>query len=89
MELLVPWSEGMLLHHCDTKAQEWSALYISALTVSGDIAGDMTFDKDSDRWTLDFTATEAGTKTIKISGTGSHSIIYDTGTDDTKAYLPQ
>lgn len=79
-----PGKKGCYYTIVDTKAQEWSALYISSLTVSGDIAGDMTFDKDSDRWTLDFTATEAGTKTIKISGAGSQ-YNYNTGTDDTKA----
>ncbi len=79
-----PGQKGCYYTTVDTPNKKWSALYIPKLTVSGDLEGDMTFDKDSDRWTLDFTATAAGTKTIKISGTSS-LYNYDTGTDDTKA----
>lgn len=78
-----PGQKGCYYTTVDTPNKKWSALYIPKLTVSGDLEGDMTFDKDSDRWTLDFTATAAGTKTIKISGTSS-LYNYDTGTDDTK-----
>lgn len=79
-----PGQKGCYYTTVDTPNKKWSALYIPKLTVSGDLEGDMTFDKDSDRWTLDFTATAAGTKSIKISGTSS-LYNYDTGTDDTKA----
>lgn len=79
-----PGLKGCYYTIVNTNTKLWSALYIPTLTVSGDITGDMTFDKDSDKWTLDFTADAAGTKTIKISGTGAQ-YKYDTGTDDTKA----
>jgi len=79
-----PGQTGCYYTVVDTKAKEWSAMYISSLKVSGDLAGNMTFAKDSDRWTLDFTATEAGTKTVKIDGTGLQ-YNHDTSTDDTKA----
>ena len=52
-----PGQKGCYYTTVDTPNKKWSALYIPKLTVSGDLEGDMTFDKDSDRWTLDFTAT--------------------------------
>lgn len=79
-----PGQKGCYYTIVDTPNKKWSAQFIPALTVSGDLAGDMTFDKDSDRWTLDFTADAACTKTIKISGTSS-LYNYDTGTDDANA----
>ena len=65
----------------NTLRQEWSALYIPSLSVSGDIRGEMAYDRQNNRWTLSFRAASAGTAVIRISGTGRQ---YDvsTGTDD-------
>ncbi len=65
----------------NTNDEVWSAENIPVLTVSGDISGDMTFDKASVTWTLAFTATSTS-NTIKISGDGH---LYDNSTGD-KAY---
>ena len=54
----------------NTNRKFWSALSIPALTISGDISGEMTFDRPNVKWTLPFTATST-TITISISGTGN------------------
>lgn len=79
-----PGQKGCYYTIVDTKEKEWSALYISALTVSGDLSGEMTYDKDNNKWTYDFTATTAGNINVKMSGTGAQYNV-NTGTDDTKA----
>lgn len=79
-----PGLKGCYYTIVNTVKKEWSALYIPSLTVSGDLSGDMTYDKDNNKWTLDFTATKAGDVSVKISGTGAQYDI-NTGTDDTKA----
>ncbi len=79
-----PGQKGCYYTIMDTKNREWSALYIPKLSVSGDLKGDMTFDEDSDRWTYDFTAVQAGDVTFKISGTGAQYNV-KTGTDDKSA----
>jgi len=67
----------------NTVKQEWTALYIPALTVSGDIAGEMTYNRKENTWTLTFTADQAGTKTIQKAGTGRQfTVDTGTGTDD-------
>ncbi len=68
----------------NTVRQEWTALSIPSLTVSGDINGEMTFDRKTCTWTLTYQAESAGTATIRISGTGAQ---YNstTGTDDAAA----
>lgn len=53
----------------NTNRKFWSALSIPALTVSGDISGEMTFDRPNVKWTLPFTATST-TITVSVSGTG-------------------
>ena len=72
-------------YHVDfnTNKKTWSALLIPALTVSGDISGEMIFDRPNVKWTLPFTATTTSL-TIQISGSGKQ---YDnaTGTDDAAA----
>ncbi len=64
----------------NTRTQQWSALYIASLSVSGDIQGNMVFDRPNVRWTLTFTAEQAGPVTVNIAGNGQ---LYDitTGTD--------
>lgn len=72
----------------DTNNSEWSALYISSLSVSGDITGEMTsdngYDRKSNKWTLTFNAESAGAKTIRIAGEGFQYNV-STGTDDASA----
>ncbi|MCD7937670.1 MAG: DUF5114 domain-containing protein [Tannerellaceae bacterium] len=61
----------------DTPAKEWSALYLPELTVSGDIAGEMTFDRPNNRWIYVFNATSTGSRTIRLNTTGklfNHSV---------------
>lgn len=68
----------------NTQRQEWSALHIPSLTVSGDIAGEMTYNRKENKWTLTFNAEQTGSKTIQISGTGAQYNA-QTGTDDAAA----
>ncbi len=63
----------------DTQIGEWTALSIPALAVSGDVTGEMTFDKASTTWSLTFENAAAGTKNVTISGTGN---LYSNATGD-------
>lgn len=67
----------------NTTTKQWSTLYIPVLTVSGDITGDMIFDRPNAKWTMAFTATTTSMN-IQLSGTGN---LYDytTGTTDASA----
>ncbi len=67
----------------NTNKKTWSALYIPSLAVSGDISGDMVFDRPNVKWTLPFTA-KTTTLSLKIDGNG---LLYDnsTGTNDASA----
>ena len=78
-----PGQGGCYYVDFNTNAQNWSALWIPTLTVSGDISGELTFDRPNVKWTLPFTATSTS-MTIQISGTGKQ---YNnaTGTDDVAA----
>lgn len=79
-----PGQTGCYYTVVNTVRQEWSALYIPSLTVSGDIAGEMAYNRKENKWTLTFNAESAGAKTIRIAGTG---LQYNsmTGTDDNAA----
>ena len=79
-----PGPSGCYYTVVNTLRQEWSALYIPSLSVSGDIRGEMAYDRQNNRWTLSFRAASAGTAVIRISGTGRQ---YDvsTGTDEAAA----
>lgn len=76
-----PASSGCYYTVVNTLTQEWSALLVSALTVSGDINGDMTFNRASNQWTLTYNATSTGNINIRISGSGKQYNA-NTGTDD-------
>lgn len=80
-----PGQAGSFYTIVNTKENEnwWSALWLPTLTVSGDISGDMVFDRQANIWRLAFNATP-GTATITISGTGKQYNI-TTGTDDDAA----
>lgn len=79
-----PGPAGCYYTVVNTVRQEWSALHIPSLMVSGDINGEMTYDRKGNRWTLSYKSAQAGTATIRISGTGSQ-YNSQTGTDDAAA----
>lgn len=68
----------------NTNKKVWSALYIPTLIISGDLEGEMTFDRPNVKWTLTFDAPQAGNMTIRATGTGKQ-YDYSTGTDDALA----
>ena len=76
-----PALSGCYYVNVNTNKKVWSALYISNLTVNGDIEGEMTFDRPNMRWTMTFNAAQAGNLTIRTSGTGQ-LYDYSTGTDN-------
>lgn len=78
-----PGVSGCYYVDVNTTKKQWSALLIPALTVSGDISGDMTFDRPNNKWTIPFTTTST-TVTVQISGTGKQYNV-STGTDDAAA----
>lgn len=82
--LWFPGIGGCYYVDVNTNKKNWSALAIPALTASGDIEGEMTFDRANVKWALSFTTTKAGNFTVKISGTGKQ-YDYATGTDDAAA----
>lgn len=67
----------------NTPKSEWTALYIPSLTVSGDLQGDMTYDRNTNQWTL-HVSSNGGNFNLSISGTGK---LYNaaSGTDDAAA----
>ncbi|MDR0507336.1 MAG: DUF5114 domain-containing protein [Dysgonamonadaceae bacterium] len=79
-----PSQSGCYYTIVNTVEKKWSALWLPTLTVSGDITGEMTFDRANVKWTYTFTATETGAKTIKLNTTGKQ---YNatTKTDDAAA----
>lgn len=68
----------------DTQKKAWSGLSIPTLSISGDLQGEMTFDRPNVRWIYAFNATEAKTLNIQLKSTGKQ-YDYSTGTDATKA----
>lgn len=79
-----PGQAGCYYTVVNTVSKEWSALLIPALSVSGDVNGDMTYDRKENKWLLSFEATQAGNINIQIAGTGKQYNI-QTGTDDAAA----
>ncbi len=73
-----PEPQGCYYTVVNTVKKQWSALYFPALTVSGGITGEMTFNRQEVKWLLPFTATQAN-MSIQISGTGTQ---YDYSTGD-------
>lgn len=57
----------------------WSGLHIDNLTVAGDLAGEMEFNRKTLQWTLPVNLPAATTVSITISGQGS---LYNRGTTD-------
>ena len=79
-----PGSAGCYYTIVNTITEEWSALYIPSLTVSGDLSGEMTFDRKSCKWTLPVNISAAGSFTITISGSGKQYNV-STGADNEPA----
>lgn len=82
--LWFPGVGGCYYVDVNTTTQLWSSLLIPALTLSGDLSGEMTFDRPNVKWTFAFTAAQAGDITLQASGTGL-LYNYSTGTTDTSA----
>lgn len=67
-----PNASGCYYVTVNTQDEEWSALHVSSLTVSG-LAGEdvaMTLNESSNEWLATFTADGAESRTITISGQG-------------------
>lgn len=64
----------------------WSGLHIDNLTVSGDIGGEMTYNKKANQWYLPVGQPSASTVSITISGHGS---LYNKETTDMGPALEQ
>ncbi|MGN0281891.1 MAG: DUF5114 domain-containing protein [Prevotella sp.] len=79
-----PGLEGCYYTIVDTQKKEWSALLISSLTVSGDISGDMTFNRKTNQWTLTFNSANTGNATIRLNGNAAQYNV-QTSTDDAAA----
>ena len=79
-----PGLSGCYYTVVNTVRQEWTALYIPSLTISGDITGEMTYDRKANKWSIPFNAAGAGSVTVRISGTGKQ-YTPATGTDDSAA----
>jgi|AGTN01.1.fsa_nt_gi hypothetical protein len=73
-----PEPGGCYYTEVNTMRKRWSAVYLPALEVSGDISGEMTFDRPNTKWYCVFNAASAGTATIRLSGQGDE-YNYETG----------
>lgn len=78
-----PGTTGCYYVNVNTKEATWDALYISSLAISGlsEEPINLTLDKENNLWIASFIATEAGEKTITISGNGDQWNV-ETGTND-------
>lgn len=82
-----PGVSGSYYTIVNTPKNEWSALLIESLTVSGDINGEMSFDRKANQWSMHVTESNADV-TISISGNGKQYNV-TTGTDDGAAVATQ
>jgi hypothetical protein len=79
-----PGVEGCYYTIVNTQTQEWSALLVSSLSVSGDINGDLTYTRKENKWRLTFDAAQSGSASIRIAGNGAQYNV-TSGTDDDAA----
>lgn len=79
-----PGQGGCYYVTVDTPNKQWSSLFLPTLTVSGDVNGDMTFDRPNVKWTYVFNAASTNPVKIKLNTSGS---LYNlaTGTEDAAA----
>lgn len=75
-----PAPAGCYYTEINTVKKQWSATYLPTLAVNGDITGEMTYDRSSNRWYYVFNATTSGNITINLSGKGQ---VYNNETGDT------
>lgn len=71
--LWFPEAAGCYYTTVNIPANEWTALLVNELSLTGDINGEMAFDRKANRWTYTFNA-EAKTYNFSIAGNGS---LYD------------
>lgn len=76
-----PEHKGCYYVNVNTVEKRWDALYISSLNVNGltDSPIEFTLDNDNKLWIANFEASEAGEKTITITGSGQQYNV-ETGT---------
>ncbi|MDR2956505.1 MAG: DUF5114 domain-containing protein [Prevotella sp.] len=74
-----PEPQGCYYTIMNTPKKSWSALYLPSLTISGDIEGEMSYDRPNNRWVYVFNAASSGSRTVKLSTTGQQ---YDFSTSD-------
>jgi hypothetical protein len=67
-----------------TTGKEWTATYIPALTISGDIDATMKFDRTTVQWSVSFTTTAANAS-IKVACDNASLYNKTTSTDDAAA----
>lgn len=82
-----PGLSGCYYTVVNTPKNEWTALLIESLTVSGDINGDMVYDRKANQWSIHVNGVSGNTN-ISITGSGKQ---YNpaTGTDDAAAIATQ
>ena len=81
------WSSGF--NGCryvtvNTKQKFWNEISIPSVTVSGDITGDMTFNKEKKQWTLVYTAESTSPVTLQFSSPDSKLYNVDSGDSEDK-----
>ncbi len=83
-----PGISGCYYTTADTHRNEWTALLVESLTVSGDVAGEMTYDRKANTWALHIDVPAAGSISVTLTGSGK---LYNaaTGTDDAAAIATQ
>lgn len=74
-----PEPSGCYFSTVNTVEGWWSALHIDNIAVSGDIAGEMTFNKKTMQWSLPVSLPAAKTISVALAGRGS---LYDRETTD-------
>lgn len=65
-----PEISGCYYTTVDVNKRQWSALLVDNLHVSGDIEGEMSFDRRGNTWNLVFAADGGGNVSITIEGNG-------------------
>lgn len=72
-----PGTSGCYYTTVDTRHGWWSALLVEGLTVSGDLSGEMSFNRQANQWTLDVSVPAAGNYSLTVSGS---ALLYNTDT---------
>ena len=68
----------------NTKQKFWNEISIPSVTVSGDITGDMTFNKEKKQWTLVYTSESTSPVTLQFSSPNSRLYNVDSGDSEDK-----